>query len=113
MIVLYGIPNCDTCRKARKWLDAAGLEYRFHDLRRDGVDAPRLRAWLKAAGPDRLLNRRGMTWRGLDAEQRTAVERAPAERLPEYPTLIKRPVLEVDDRVLVGFSEPDYRRLLE
>ncbi len=108
-VTLYGIPNCDTVRKARKWLDAHGIDYRFHDFRRDGLPAERLRAWAQAVGWETLLNRRGATWRQLPAEAREGID---AERalalMAEQPTLIKRPVLEQAGGVTVGFDEARY-----
>ncbi len=106
MIVLYGIPNCDTVRKARKWLDAAGVEYRFHDFRKDGLDPATLRRWAGAVGWETLLNRRGQTWRKLDPAVREAMDEARAlDWMQKEPTLIKRPVTEwPDGSVTVGFQ---------
>ncbi len=103
---LYGIKSCDTCRKARKWLDEQGRAHDWHDLREDGIDAETIRRWLDATGPEILVNRRSTTWRGLDENERARAmnsETAPA-LLVEHPTLIKRPVVESGDRVLVGFN---------
>lgn len=108
---LYGIPNCDTCRKARKWLDAAGIEYRFHDFRKDGINAGWVSAWLSKAGADKLLNKRGTTWRKLsEAERDRASGKQLATLLTEQPTLIKRPVLEHGDLLLVGFNEAGWKQ---
>ena len=105
MIVLYGIPNCDTVRKARKWLADHGVDYRFHDFRKDGLDPAALRRWAKAVGWEILLNRRGQTWRKLDPAVREAMNEDTAlEWMAKEPTLIKRPVVETDDGVLVGFD---------
>lgn len=108
MTTLYGIKNCDTVKKARAWLDARGVEYRFHDFRADGL-SPELLARLEAAlGWEALLNRRGTTWRGLDEGRREGVDRAKAVALMlEQPSLVKRPVLEVHEKTLIGFT-PDY-----
>ena len=110
---VFGINNCDTCRKARKWLDESGREYRWHDLREDVPDEARLRQWVQAAGLDRLVNRRSTTWRSLEEDERArAMDPAAAPGLlGRYPTLIKRPVFERGDDVLVGFDESVKRAL--
>jgi len=104
---IYGINNCDTCRKARKWLDESGRVYDWHDLRADIPDEATLRRWVEATGVDRLVNRRSSTWRGLGEADRARAgnsDTAPG-LLVRHPTLIKRPVIELDDRVLVGFDD--------
>jgi len=105
-VVLYGIKSCDTCRKARRWLGTHGIDYRDHDLREDGIDAALLAEWCRRLDWAELLNRRSTTWRSLD-ESRRAVNDAEGTRalLLAHPTLIKRPVLDTGDRLLVGFSE--------
>ncbi len=108
--ILYGIENCDQVRLARKWLREHGIAVRFHDLRRDGLHRDRVRAWLTQQPWDRLVNRRGLAWRKLDARQRDAVtdaDSALAVLLAE-PLLVKRPVLEHRSGLLIGFSEADY-----
>lgn len=107
MIDIYGIGNCDTCRKARKWLDQSGRTYRWHDLRADGIDESRLRSWIDAVGVEALVNRRSTTWRSLDEGDRALAmdEGAAAGLLARSPTLIKRPVFELADEVLVGFND--------
>jgi len=113
VLTIYGIPNCDACRKARRWLDSQGRTYSFHDLRSDGLTRALLTGWLRNCDWQTLLNTRSATWRNLAASERTAVDRQRAiELMLEYPTLIKRPVLEADRQVVVGFSERDYRALL-
>ncbi|WP_018169941.1 MULTISPECIES: ArsC family reductase [unclassified Thioalkalivibrio] len=104
-IALYGIANCDTVRKARRSLDAAGVGYRFVDVRKDGLAADRLRGWVDAVGWETLVNRRGTTWRQLPDDQREGLdaERAIALML-EHPALIKRPVIEQDDAITVGWT---------
>jgi len=108
-MILYGIKNCDTVKKARKWLEAHRVEYRFHDLRVDGLDPTRLSTWVRAIGWEALLNRRGTTWRGLSESERADLdeERAMALMLA-HPSLIKRPVLEYGGALRVGFDEADY-----
>lgn len=108
MTTLYGIRNCETCRKALRWLESAGVAVTFHDLRRDGVPAERLEHWLRTAGPEQLVNRRSATWRRLAESERARADTAPREVLQDEPTLIRRPVLEHGGGVLVGFREADY-----
>ncbi len=106
MIILYGIPNCDTVKKARAWLNAQGLAHEFHDFKKAGVPADRLAAWESQLGWQKLLNRKGTTWRKLDpAEQAGAVDAASAQALMRaQPSLIKRPVVEWGNRSTVGFD---------
>lgn len=113
MTTLYGIKNCDTVRKARKWLEANGVDFRFHDFRADGLAEDDLRAWARAVGWETLLNRRGTTWRRLPEEVREDVDEQKALALMlDNPTLIKRPVLVTGDgRVHVGFRPADYETL--
>lgn len=104
---IYGIKNCDTCRKVLKWLEASGRDYHWRDLRADPPSETRLRRWVESAGLDRLVNRRSTTWRSLDpADRARAADPAEAPALlVRHPTLVKRPVFEIDGRVLVGFDE--------
>ena len=106
MIVVYGLKNCDTCRKARGWLEGQGIAHRFHDLRADGFPGERLPAWLSAVGWETLLNRRGTTWRQLPEETRTSAGAETVAKLLEtHPALIKRPVFDLPDgQVLVAFA---------
>lgn len=112
-VVVYGIDNCDQVRKARAWLRAQGVVFRFHDFRVDGLDGSLLARWMGHLPWDALLNRRGLGWRGLDPARKSTVvdQSSAAELMLEMPTLVKRPVLEAGDRILVGFSEPLYRNL--
>ena len=113
-VTLYGIKNCDTVKKARRWLDANGVDYAFHDFRIDGLDALQLRQWAAAVGWDTLLNRRGTTWRQLPETERAQVDEHKALALMlAQPTLIKRPVLVVDDAVHVGFTDSGYQALFQ
>lgn len=108
-IHFYGIPNCDTVKKARKWLDARGVEYSFHDYKKEGADPDRLAAWIEEAGVDSVLNRRGTTFRKLSDEQKADIDAAKAVTLlQEHPSMIKRPIVEHDGSVLVGFKEDEW-----
>lgn len=108
-ITLYGIKNCDTVRKARKWLEAAGIEYRFHDFRADGLDEKDLRSWAKAAAWETLLNRRGTTWRQLpEADKEGVDEKKAIQLMLAQPTLIKRPVLVHGKQTHIGFKPVEY-----
>lgn len=113
-IHFYGIPNCDTVKRARKWLEARGLDYSFHDYRKEGADPARLKAWIAAAGLDKVLNKRGTTYRKLgEAERAQADDPAAAEALMvANPSLIKRPVVEHARGVLVGFDEGEWAETL-
>lgn len=107
MTTLYGIPNCDTVKRARDWLATRGVAYEFHDFKKAGVPADRLAAWVALAGWERLLNRKGSTWRKLDAARQAAVvDAASAEALMrDQASVIKRPVVEwADGRITVGFD---------
>ena len=112
-IVLYGIPNCDTVKKARAWLQQAGRDVRFVDFKKAGVPADCLDAWLASVGWERLLNRQGTTWRKLDEGVRSAVVDAPSARavMIAHSSVIKRPVVEwADGRITVGFDAADWAR---
>ncbi len=106
MITIYGLKNCDTCRKARKWLDAERIEHHFIDVREGPLDGASIERWIKIVGWDVLLNRRGTTWRGLPEKDKHVVDAKKAKCLmEEHPALIKRPIFEMDNDVLVGFKE--------
>ncbi len=103
----YGLKTCDTCRKARRALDAAGVKYSYKDVRDDGVTKAQLTKWAKAAGWEKLLNKSSTTWRGLsDAEKGGVKEKKAVALMVEHPTLIKRPVIENGPtQVFVGWSK--------
>lgn len=113
-IVLYGIPNCDQVRRARRFLASHGVSYHFHDLRRDGLPAELLDDWLTHLPWDSLVNRRGTTWRRMPEPDRARIQdaRSAQDALLADPTLVKRPVLRTAEDVLVGFSEAVYLRTL-
>jgi Spx/MgsR family transcriptional regulator len=111
-VILYGIRNCDTVKKARAWLDQRGIEYRFHDYKVAGIDRARLDRWCGAVGWEALLNRAGTTFRKfLDTEkQNLNQERATALMLAQ-PSVIKRPVVELGGKLVVGFRPELYESL--
>ncbi|MFE8073212.1 ArsC family reductase [Marinobacteraceae bacterium S3BR75-40.1] len=114
MVVLYGIPNCDKVRAARKWLTAEAIEYRFHDFRKDGITPDQLEAWVDRLGLDTLINRRGTTWRQLPEETRSNLDPVTAVKvMQDNPSVIKRPILEADGQLLVGFTEDQWREALQ
>ena len=106
-ITLYGIPNCDTVKRARAWLEARDVGYTFHDFKKQGVPPDSLAGWVAAVGWETLVNRKGTTWRQLDpAVRESVVDAASAQRaLREHPSLVKRPVVEWPGGVTVGFDE--------
>ena len=105
-ITVHGIPNCDTVKKARAWLQDRGIDHQFHDFRKDGLPLDQIDRWIAAAGWDALVNRTGTTWRKLDATLRDAVvDAASASALmQQHTSVIKRPVVEWGDAVMVGFD---------
>lgn len=109
MVTIYGIPNCDTMKKARVWLDQNGVEHRFHDHRKDGVDRARLEGWVAEHGWEVILNRAGTTFRALPDAARADLNAAKAvELMLAQPGMIKRPVLDLGDRRIVGFKPAVY-----
>ena len=110
MITVYGIPNCDTVKKARAWLDGQGIAHTFHDFKKAGVPAPRLERWAAELGWEKLLNRQGTTWRKLepDTQARAQDSRSAQALMCEQPSLIKRPVVEWSGRTTVGFKAEDW-----
>lgn len=113
MITLYGIKNCDTVKKARKWLENNGIEYRFHDFREDGMDSVPLESWVKEFGWQEVLNRRSTSWRALGDEQKNRMDDEAALALAvETPTLIKRPVTVSGNTTLFGFKEAAFSELV-
>jgi Spx/MgsR family transcriptional regulator len=102
--IVYGLSACDACRRARSWLEDAGADARWHDVRADGLAPDVTTRLAKTAGWDRLINRRSRTWRMLDETDRARAVDDPAACLAAHPTLMKRPVLEAGGKVLVGFD---------
>jgi|TARA_B110000902_G_scaffold266916_2_gene356882 Spx/MgsR family transcriptional regulator len=109
---VYGIKNCDTVKKARKWLEVNGSDYTFIDVREDGVDKAEVKRWLDLIGIDVVVNKRSTTWKQLSDEQKEGLsEQTALALLLANPTLIKRPVLTIDDSVLVGFKADQYHAI--
>ncbi|WP_423460111.1 ArsC family reductase [Ottowia sp. VDI28] len=116
-LTLFGIPNCDTVKKARAWLTEHNVAYRFHDFKKEGVPPDHLQRWMQAVGWDKVLNRQGTTWRKLDAAEQAAVHDAAsaAALLLANPSAIKRPVVEwseAADDVTVGFNADGWQARL-
>ncbi|RTE66605.1 ArsC family reductase [Amphritea opalescens] len=113
MITMYGIPNCDTVKKAQRWLTANQIDFSFHDFRKDGLTEAQLREWIATLGWETLLNKRSTSWRALSDEVKNNIDESSAIReMLATPTLIKRPVLNHDGQFIVGFKESDYQTLL-
>jgi arsenate reductase len=112
LLTVYGIPNCDTCRAASKWLKSRGQEHEFHDIRVDGLELKTLHRWAALVGWEKLLNVRSRTWRNFSQAERDSIEKGRALTLMfEHPTLIKRPVLQSGETIIVGFCEEEYASL--
>lgn len=108
-MILYGIPNCDTVKKARAWLDAHGVAYTFHDYKKQGIDAARLRGWCTQMGWNVILNRAGTTFKALPEGDRQDIDTGKAIALMlAQPSMIKRPVLEGAGALMVGFKPDAY-----
>lgn len=116
MTTLFGIKNCDTVKKARRWLDANGPDYTFHDFREDGLNAAKVKTWLKQVDSQLLINKRSTTWKQLSDDEKAlfeseALSKPAIDLVIENPALIKRPVLESNQAVTVGFKENEYKAL--
>ena len=113
MIILYGLVNCDSVKKARVWLEQHHVNYRYHDLRTDGLDAERLKIWIETLGWEALLNTRSTTWRQLPAVDKQNLNADSAFRIMlAHTSIIKRPILEYGSVVAVGFSTATYTRII-
>ena len=111
---LYGIRNCDTVKKARAWLDNRGVAYDFHDYKTAGIDSGRLQAWAAELGWERLLNRSGTTFRKLPEADRQDLDRDKAVALMlDQPSMIRRPLLDLGDRRVLGFSDALYQEAVD
>lgn len=113
MTTLYGIKNCDTVKKARKWLEENNINYSFHDFRTDGITETQVTQWLQELGADNLINKRSTTWKQLsDAEKDQALGEQAATLICAQPTLIKRPLLDTGTQRHVGFKADQYKQWL-
>ena len=113
-MIVYGIPSCDSCRKAMKFMRDRGIAHRFHDVRVDGLDIQMLERWAGQLGWEKLVNRRSQTWRRIPENLRQGMNHDKAmAALLENPTLLKRPVLEADGFLAIGFSETRFSNFLE
>jgi arsenate reductase (glutaredoxin) len=108
-ITLYGIPNCDTVKKARAWLDGRGIAYAFHDYKKQGADPARIAGWVEKAGWEKVLNRAGTTFRKLPDADKDGLDAAKAVQvMAANPSAIKRPIVEHPGGLLVGFKEAEW-----
>lgn len=115
MLKVYGIPNCNTVKKARDWLESNGVAYEFHDFKKQGLDATLADHWLSQQPWEKLVNRAGMTWRGLSDENKASIHDSVSAKvlMLDKTSVIKRPVLVENDTILaLGFDEANYRKLL-
>lgn len=113
-VTMYGIANCDTIKKAKKWLDSHSIEYQFHDYKKLGIDAPTVTKAIQQFGVDTVVNKRGTTYRKLSDEEKSNLDESNAVSLLSANTsMIKRPILTADDNILVGFNANDYAALFD
>lgn len=113
-VTIYGIKNCDTMKKAFKWLEGNSIEFIFHDYKKSGINEDNLRTWLEQKPWDELINRRGTTWRKLSDEDKEGIDNTKAVSLMmENTSLIKRPVLEIDGAIHLGFKDTTYEELFK
>ena len=111
-VTIYGIKNCDTMKKARAWLDAHAIAYSFHDYKSKGIDRAHLEAWADKAGWETLLNRAGTTFKKLpEAERENVTGKKAIALMMAQPSMIKRPVLDIDGKLLVGFKPTEYEKV--
>ncbi|WP_406609156.1 ArsC family reductase [Agarivorans sp. JK6] len=111
-IVMFGIPNCDTIKKARRWLNEHNIEFSFHDYRKDGVSVEQISHWCEQLSWEAVLNKRGTTYRQLSDQQKADLNKDTAiQLLAEHPAMIKRPLLQVDQSFTLGFKADQYQQL--
>ncbi len=107
--IMYGIPNCDTIKKARKWLEAEGVDYQFHEYRKQGINAELVQGFCSDLGWENVLNKRGTTYRQLSQEQKDNLsEETAIALLVEQPAMIKRPIVKYNDQLHIGFKADSY-----
>ncbi len=112
MIIIYGIPNCDTVKKAMQWLSKNNIEYHFHNYKMEGLSTKKIKEWLLQLRLDIIINKKSATWRGLDdkAKKMTAKKATAIILMQQNTSLIKRPIVEAEDKILVGFNEEEYTK---
>lgn len=112
---VYGIPNCNTVKKSINWLKGNNLQFEFHDYKKKGITPEKLEEWVKQVGWEKLVNKKGTTWRGLPGEQQQKItnKKAAIELMIEKPSIIKRPVIENDGKLVVGFDEEEYQTTIK
>ncbi len=115
MMKVYGIPNCNTIKKALGWLKQNKLPHEFHDYKKEGITKEKLKEWCDQLGWETVLNKKGTTWKTLSEEEKSAVknQRAAIKLMVEKPSMIKRPVIENDGALLIGFDEDEYKAALK
>ncbi len=114
MTILYAIPNCDTVKKARNWLKNNDIEYDFHNYKKLGIDQDTLKQWVNELGWETVINRKGMTWRKLDASVRDAMDSDSAIQIMlENQSIIKRPLIIKDGKTILGFNESNYQEFFK
>lgn len=112
MTTLYGIKNCDSVKKAKRWLEQENIDFTFHDFKSQGIDEDTVKRWISIFGLDRVINRRGTTWRQLDDNVKQAVNEENAiELIHQHTSLVKRPVLENGPHALIGFKADEYLKI--
>ncbi|MEM8843471.1 MAG: ArsC family reductase [Pseudomonadota bacterium] len=110
MVIVFGIKNCDSVKKACHWLNNHNIDYQFHDFRKDGLNQAKVKSWMKQVEWQSLLNKRSTTWRKLPDQDKDNINNTNVVKLMTVqPALIKRPVIEVNDKIIVGFSEKIYK----
>ncbi len=110
--IMYGIKNCDTIKKARQWLEDNGVEYNFHDYKKEGISPEKLIAWIDNFGWENVVNRKGTSWRSLSEELRNSADKNSAIQLMiENPSLIKRPIIETSGENIIGFNPSEYKEI--
>lgn len=110
--IMYGIANCNTIRKARSWLTQNGIDYEFHDYKKQGPDEKQLKTWINELGWEQLINRRGTSWRKLDQDTKSTIDESSAIRIMLHnPSIIKRPLLVLKSRQILGFDEHIYQQV--
>ena len=107
---VYGIPNCNTVKKAIDWLKQNEVEYEFHDFKKEGITKEKLQQWAKRSGWEKLVNKKGTTWRSLGPEKQAQIQdtESAIELMMEKPSVIKRPLIEYNGNILLGFDEAEY-----